>query len=263
MDKEYQYRPYTHLIHGGYEGEPKGVYPDETSWVTTSNPSGSATYSYYYTDTNTADGAPANHKNANSSKVFINATDDWSVDIGSDNIIHVTITTTINSIERRDILGNPNYLGTWGRDIRIRRNANGRNIINIEADPIGYAHSLIRSPISLGTEKFDIRPGEGITRYSFYVLNHTSGLDWGPDHYDEFEAGISFQNILPDDYRPFAVWTGSVWGSCNRPDGMDAVWTGSQWIEMRSDNGGVGTDNPPYIYNGSRFVNQSKVGQGG
>lgn len=64
------------------------------------------------------------------------------------------------------------------------------------------------------------------------------------------------------DYRPFSVWNGNNWMSCNRSTGMDSLWTGS-WTEMRTENGGQASDNPPLIYNGSRWVNQRKTGIGG
>lgn len=261
MDKEYQYRPETQVTNGGYPGEPVGVIPAVTQWETTSAPTGFATYTYYYTDTNTADNAPLEQKNGNSSQVQINATDEWSVIINDDNELSVTVHTVINSIRRTNIVGNPNYIGTWGRDIQIRRSQNGVNLFAINNNPINREGSLISSPIDLGTETFVIKPGVGNRHSSFYVLNHTNGLGWEPQYWDEMNAGISFQNILPNNYRPMAVWNGYNWASCNRSGGWMAVWTGSGWPECRTQEGGIDSDDPPSYWDGSSWKNQHKVGQ--
>lgn len=69
--------------------------------------------------------------------------------------------------------------------------------------------------------------------------------------------------MLDFDYRPGATWDGSNWQSHNRNGGVCNVWNGSSWKEMRTQEGGSGTDNPPLIYNGSQYVNQKKIGING
>lgn len=262
--KEYQYQPKLTIISGASD-LPYGVSPAVSGPTTTSDLSGSATYSYYYTDTNAPASMPPAQAAQNSTKVYINATDSWNVTIGADNSVEVSLYTIINSIRRQDLVGNPNSGGSYGRDIRICRYSGGPILWSINGDPINSNHNLLSSPKILGTEHFTLKPGESASRSSFYIENHTAGVP-GPDlpgYWDYMTAGITFSNILPADYRPFSVWTGVYWGSCNRPTGMDAVWTGSRWQEMRTEDGGSGTGNPPLIYTGSRWVNQSKTGQGG
>lgn len=70
----------------------------------------------------------------------------------------------------------------------------------------------------------------------------------------------AWASIFDFSYRPGAVWDGSIYQSCNRTNGVCNIYNGSSFIEMRTRDGGVGTDNPPRIYNGTKFVNMSKIG---
>lgn len=87
----------------------------------------------------------------------------------------------------------------------------------------------------------------------------TSGWDPGPVYeWLDHEVLVSWIDL---DYRPGAVWNGSNWLSHNRGAGAANIRTGSSWQTMRTVNGGVGTDNPPFLRHSSGWKNQRRVGQ--
>lgn len=247
---DYEYRAQMIIIQGGYDGEDKGVNPEDTNWNpgTPGQPYGPLTYSYYYTDSNSG-------TNSQSSRITIKATDSWTGEFDGDNNLIITITTKINSIVRGNIQGNPLAGGNWTRDITISREKGGKVYFSVNGDGIGYGHTL-SGPIDLGTETITIPPGGETVRGSLYVLNHTTGLAWTEAYTDEMWCGITFRNpreAEPDtptwtefDYRPGANYDGSAWMSHNRNNGAANVSNGSNWIEMRTH------------YNGAEFVLQSE-----
>lgn len=252
MAKQFQWRTNFNLISGGYDGEQTGVEPNDTSWHTTDDTSGSSTAEYYYRDS-------YNATNANSSRVVVTVRDDWTASINSRNQLTLTITTTITNIRRDDFRGinntNPN------RNIYIRR-YNGGPVIWTVSDPATYAHDLGNN-ISLGTYTLTLEPGQGATGSSIYYRSVTIGHDNDPvpnDYCDEMAIGIEFKNILPADYRPGKIWDGSTWQSHNRSAGFEKIYTDtSNTREMRTIDGGVGTGNPPSIYN-ERWLNERLIG---
>lgn len=63
------------------------------------------------------------------------------------------------------------------------------------------------------------------------------------------------------DYRPGETWSGSSWMSHDRASGWAGVWDGSKFAETRTQGGdGSTSGDPPYIYNGSAWANQRKIG---
>lgn len=88
----------------------------------------------------------------------------------------------------------------------------------------------------------------------------------------EYRAGdvITLQEANPTltlyacwekDYRPGQIIDNNgIWQSHNRPTGADNVYTGSSWNTMRTIDGAVGTDNPPYMRHTSEWKNQRKIG---
>ena len=78
---------------------------------------------------------------------------------------------------------------------------------------------------------------------------------------DRFYFGLIVTNPNPPDYRPGAIYDGSVWQAHNRSGGEAHIYTGSTWREMRTVDGGTGSDNPPSIYTGTKWVNQRKLGK--
>lgn len=77
---------------------------------------------------------------------------------------------------------------------------------------------------------------------------------------DEFYFGLIITNPNPPDYRPGAILD-TIWKSHNRSGGVAHVYTGTIWKEMRTVNGGAESGNPPSINDGTKWVNQSKIGK--
>lgn len=265
---DYEYRAQMIIIQGGYQGEDKGVTPEDTDWHQGSpgQQHGPLTYSYYYTDSNSG-------TNSQSSRVTIKATDEWTADFDDKNNLIVTITTKIDSIVRGNIVGNPLAGGNWTRDITVSREKGGKTFFQINGDNIGHPHDLSGS-IDMGTETIIIPPGGKIERGSIYVLNHTTGLAWTEEYTDEMWAGISFRNPRegePDtpswdqfDYRPGATYDGSVWQSHNRNGGAANIFNGFSWSEMRTHyNGAEGTlqtTKGPFMQHTGTWYNMRNIG---
>lgn len=85
---------------------------------------------------------------------------------------------------------------------------------------------------------------------------------FSPDH---FYLGIQITNPNPPDYRPGAIYDSSnnQWLSHNRAGGESHIYNAStdKWVEMRTTSGGIESDNPPSIYNGTKWVNQREIGK--
>lgn len=268
MADTYQYRAQL-TIKGGYPGEWRGTDPTDTGWHTANVGESykAVTYSYYYTDSNNGD-------NNNSSRVIVSATDSWSAEYDSSNNLIVKVTTTINSIQRTQIRGNPLKGGNYTRDITVSRRSGATPVFTRNSDPIGYAHVLSRA-ISLGTETITISPGGNTPHSSLYVLNHTTGFPWDAKYTDEMWAGIHFKNTkenpspeppdIPKDYRPGATYNGSSWQSHNRNGGAASQYNGARWAEMRTQSGDSyenqpATGNPPSIRTNSNWRNMFNIG---
>lgn len=268
VSMDYEYRAEMHIVHGGYDGEWKGVNPEDTSWHNGAPGTeyGPLTYSYFYTDSNSAD-------NNNSSRVTITATDKWTGEFDDENNLHITITTTINSIVRGEFHGNPLIGGNYTRDITVSRMP-GQQPPNwyVNGNNIGIPATL-SGTINVGTETLTIPPGEQTQRGSLYVLNHTTGFPWTEDFVDEMWAGINFRNPRdakpprpPLDYRPGATYDGSTWQSHNRNGGAANQNNGPRWAEMRTESGPdyenqPATGNPPSMSTPSGWRNMFNIGE--
>lgn len=255
MAKNYQWRRHFNLISGGYVGEEVGVIPDDQSWQTTDNLSGSVTAEYYYRDSDIG-------QNANSTRVVVTVKDDWTASISSRNRLTLNVTTTITSIRRDDSRGSGG--GGVNRNIYIRR-YNGGPIIWSVSDPTTYTHQ-IASNINLGNYTITLEPGQDATGQSIYFRSVTNGYDNVPPpsaFVDEIAMGVQFKNILPADYRPGAIRDGGgTWWSHNRDGGEVHILTGSgTWREERTIAGGEDSDNPPSIRTNSKWVNQRLIGK--
>ena len=258
-NRAYQYRSVLGFDSGGYEGEEYGPQGATTSWITTTALSGTRTSVYYFRDSNNDPGT-----NANSSKVEITIRDTWTATIAPDNTLNIVADTDILSIVRGSIIGNPNAGGPATRTLRISRYKGGP--ILAQWDNLNIAATgVISSGVDLPSYSFSLAPGEDAHQSTVYCFNFTPGHgdDQLPSPYvDAMYMGVEFRNILPKDYRPGASWNGG-WLSHNRSSGAANIWNGSRYVEMRTENGGVGTGNPPLIYNASRYVNQRNIGSGG
>ena len=78
---------------------------------------------------------------------------------------------------------------------------------------------------------------------------------------DEFRGGLTVYNPNPPDYRPGQRLISGTWQSHNRSGGRCHRLVGGTWTEMRTENGGTGTGNPPLRRSNNTWYNQRKVGQ--
>lgn len=263
MAEGLQYRGSLQLISGGYspdscpgcDWEIWGPAPGETPWIDTTGDSGSNTTTYYYRDS-------IQGKNANSTQVNVTVTDTWSATRLDDNSYRITVTTTIDSFNRVKY-GSPDPLGA---KIFIRQEkdgplkwSSGSSCINAAID------ATYQSPINIGSRTFTLAPGQstqdlGTMYYRSNICGHDG--DTPPSQWvDEYSMGIKFKNNLPPDYRPGQILDNNkIWQSHNRSGGADNIYTGSDWRTMRTENGAVGTDNPPYMRHTSEWKNQRKIG---
>lgn len=253
----YDYQATLTIDNPGFVGEEVGANPGYLPW-TSGTSSGSHTARYYYSDSNAqnADGTWGNM--ANSSQVFLTVTDSWTATSNEDNEVIIDITTTIDSITRGNIQGNPNLSASYARDIQVKRYAGGVILWQVQNDPINVSKTLA-SNIQLGTERIVLAPGASTARSSIYLLNHTAGVSWDtPGSTDEMHAGVSFRNNLPADYRPGATWNGFTWVSHNRSGGVCDGWAGSSWRTQRTQDYPTGQGNPPLLYRNGAWYNMKK-----
>ena len=221
-------------------------------WTTTSDLTGSATYTYTYRDSDTT-------QNSNSTKVAVTVKDDWSVDIDNRNYMTVTVHTTMVSAVRTKI-GSPSNIN---RHLWLRRTQNGQDYNPFPLIDNGSTAHTIASNVNMGSYSFTLAPGENAQRATVWWRNTSVGYESMkiPNKYtDILGIGIHFKNILPKDYRPGKVYNNGTWYSHNRSTGWAGVWDGTTFKEMRTTDGGTGTDNPPFIRNASQWVNQRQIG---
>lgn len=263
--QNWQYRTYMpDFDSGGYPNEPYGVIPDDTAWKTTSSSTISLPdVQYYFRDANTYPTTPPYTNN--SSRVVLTISQSISVSFASDNTLNATVTGTIKSIVRDDIVGNPNTGSTVKRNLYIRQYKGGPVVAGGTFTNLDIATAgTIGSNITLPSYTISLAPGEDLSKYSLYVINCLPGHenDSLPSiNVDAMDMGVSIKNIAPKDYRPGATYNGTDYMSHNRNGGMCNYWNGTEWVEMRTQNGGVGTNNPPLCYHDGQYFNQYKIGQ--
>lgn len=250
-----QYKENLTLISGGYTGEDIGSDGLVQDWVNTTGDSGSSTVVYHYTDSASLD-------NSNSSRVDVAITDSWTAELLSNNTYRITVNTTIASITRTKI-GSPTAYST---SIFVRQSKNGANVWTSGGCDDATTSHTIATNIDVGTHVFDLPP-ESVdsSRGTVYYRSNACGHDGDtpPSQYvDEFWLGVNFRNTLPKDYIPGKVWDGSQWLSHNRAtNGHVKIWNGSSWSgDLRTVDGGTGTNNPPLIRHGSDWKNMRKIG---
>ena len=248
-----QFKENLSIISGGYPGEGVGSDGVIQDWTDTSGDSGSHTVTYYYHDSTL-------QTDANSTIVRVTITDEWSAVKNNDNSYDVTVRSVINSITRT-VVGSP---AAYSVSMFARRYAGGPNMWTSGGCVNAAANATHATNVDLGTFTIHLPPGqETVTHGTVYFRSNTCGHDGdGPGAYvDEFWMGINFRNTLPPDYRPGDTYDNNAWWSHNRSSGWAGVWDGGAFKEMRTESGdGVVSGNPPYIYNGSNWVNQRKIG---
>lgn len=248
-----QFKENLTMISGGYPGEGVGSNGVTQDWTETSGSSGSSTVTYWYHDSRLL-------SDANSTIVEVTVTDSWTATKDPDNTYHVTVHSVLNSIVRR-VVGSPSALSTA---IFVRRYAGGPNIWTSGGCVDAAANGTHATNVDLGTFTIDLPPGQtSSTHGALYYRSNVCGHDGDtpPSIYvDEYWLGINFRNVLPPDYRPGDTYNNGNWYSHNRNAGWAGVWDGNSFKEMRTLNGGVGSDNPPFIKHDSGWKNQRKVG---
>lgn len=177
-----------------------GVTPNNfDTWQTgTVGGTSTGTWTYWYRDSNTPHYDPWGQMyftDDDSSRVALSITDSWTTSVDSMNNLTVSVTTTLNSIVRDDIRGNPIGAGTWGRDISVYRQQGGSLVASYYDGDIATAHTILASPgVSLGTRTFTIAPGStGNVAPSIFLHNQVHG----DTSYDDIWIGVQFRNHLP------------------------------------------------------------------
>lgn len=253
-----QFKETFEKISGGYDGEGTGSGGLIQEWTETTGTSGSTTTTYWYHDS-------ALTSDANSTEVRVTITDTWTATKDPDNTYRVTVHSILNSITRT-VIGSPSPLSV---SIFVRRYAGGPNIWTSGGCVNAAVAGTHATNVDLGSYTIVLPPGQETQAYSaIYYRSNICGYDstQPPSIYvDEYGMGIRFRNVLPPDYRPGETYKSSdtTWYSHNRNGGWAGIWNGSSFAEMRTVNGdGSTTGDPPYIYNGSTYVNQRKIGTG-
>jgi hypothetical protein len=272
--KNYQWAAAVTVESGGYNGELITIEQNGSTifsgsvntsqvpktfnvpWTTTTSETGSSVYTYTYRDSDTMN-------NNNSTKVSITVRDSWTVSINNRNVMTVTVHTTLLSATRERI-GSPSNIN---RHLWLRRYNNGIDFAPFPLIDNASTNHTIASNVDMGSYTFTLQPGENAQRSSVWWRNTSVGYENQhiPNTYtDILGVGIHFKNILPKDYVPGQTWNGSAWISHNRSGGTADIRNASNaWVQMRTYDGGVGTDNPPYLRHQNNWRNQRLIGQGG
>lgn len=233
-----------------------GVTPSDKSDWQTENPSDTAigdTWTYWYRDANVMVGGV--YSDANSSRVAVSVTDSWTATVDNRNYLTIRLTTTLNSIVRDDLRGT--NVASPGRQINVYSAQGGQEIYSTTDTGLDTAHTILGSPIVISERTLVIPPeSETSVQSSLYYHNATVGIA----SYDDIWLGVQFKNPLPRDYRVGSTWNGSAWMSHNREGGAADIRNSSSWNTMRTYDGGVGTDNPPYIKHSDAWKNQRLTG---
>lgn len=101
-----------------------------------------------------------------------------------------------------------------------------------------------------------IQPGGQFSNEHYYgrCYNEVQGSN------NNLQVFLRFKNTYPADYRPGEVRVDGTWKSTNRTGGKCHIRQNGQWVEMRTLNGGTGTDNPPSLRKDGVWKNQYKIG---
>ena len=233
-----------------------GVSPTTyNDWQTAQSgqPGTSGQITYFYRDSNTS--YAGEWVDAISSRVAYKVTQTWTTSVDSRNYLTVSVTTVIDSIDRDDIMGNDQ--NTPGRYINVYKEEGGTAYVSVTDNQVATAHN-ISGPVNMGTYTFTLAPGQDLTRNTLYIHNQTVG----GSSFDDIWAGVQFQNSLPAETIPGAVYDGSIkWLSHNRAGGDLRIWNGSRWTDnLANIDGGSGVGDPPSLYHDSKWYNQRTFG---
>ena len=238
-----------------------GVTPSaQTDWqtVTVGDDPGEKTYTYWYRDANQPLGGQ--WTDAQSTKVEVPVTQTWTTSMDDNNVLTVTITTTVGNIDRTDKRGNDT--NDPGRDIDLYKRSGGDwELVAAWTDnQVATEHRIATGPFNLGTVTFTITPSSSpIDISSLRIRNETVGYA----SYDDISIGVQFLNPMPPNYIPGKIWNGSDWLSHNRAtNGHAKQYNGSAWgNDMKTINGGTASGDPPEIWHSSSSKkNMRKIG---
>lgn len=173
--------------------------------------------------------------------------------LNNDNSVTVTGSITAATLTRTKV-----YQGSSGLLFNIYADFNGARRFSTTVVGASSGTYNLNFPSSFS---ITVPPLTTSTAASIHYFNQWT--EGGSDpHYqpDEFTVGLIVTNPNLPDYRPGKIWNGSAWVSHNRAAGFEKVNTSSSTTrEMRTQDGGVGTGNPPTIYNAA-WKNQRKIG---
>lgn len=211
------------------------------------------TVTYFYRDANVASAGGA-YTDANSSRVAVVMSQSWTTSVDNQNNLTIVLRTAINQIRRDDLRGNNN--NTPGRNIRVFESVGGAQLLNLTDNQVATAHTIYNGPLVVEQRTFTLAPGQDATGGQLQVYNQTIGYA----SYDDIRIGVQFRNILPADYRPGMIMVNGTWQSHNRTNGWAGIMVNGTYREMRTNDGAVGTDNPPLIKHPDGWKNQRKIG---
>ena len=170
--------------------------------------------------------------------------------LNNDNSVTVTGSIVSDSLRRTGV-----YSGTTNVDYEIWVDFNNQRRFSA----VAHAETSGTYDLNLpSTFSVTVPPQTTSTAASIHYYNKAIGYPYDPD---EFTIGLIVTNPNLPDYRPGKIYNGSNWMSHNRAAGFEKIYTSaSATREMRTQNGGVGTGNPPTIYNAD-WINERKIGQ--
>lgn len=231
-----------------------GVTPaDQSTWQAENPGTRSGTWEYWFRDANV--GPP--WIDANSSRLVVSVTENWTVSISNRNYVTVTINSVINSVRRDDARGS--NTDTPGRSINIYRAEGGAAVLSLTDTQVATNHTLFAGPLTLDSYTFTLAPGESAERPSLYLHNSTIGYS----SYDDIWFGITFLNDLPKEAIPHAVLgPNGQWLSHNRDGGDLRIHNGSRWTDnLKNIDWGVGYGDPPSILKDNKWLNARVLGR--
>ena len=136
---------------------------------------------------------------------------------------------------------NPNRVSLW--------TASSGMVINSESSEGTWSHNVsVTRTIEFSTSGRD----EPVLVWAI------SGTDPGQVSWLDQTVWSSLADF---DYRPGNVRYGGHWKSTNRDGGKCHIRQGGQWVEMRTIDGGSGTNDPPKRRSGGVWKNQYLIGE--
>lgn len=173
--------------------------------------------------------------------------------LNNDNSVTVTGNITSATLTRTRV-----YQGSSGLMWNIWADFNGERRFSTTVVGASSGTYNLNFPSSFS---ITVPPLTTSTAASIHYFNQWTQGGSDPSYQpDEFTVGLIVTNPNLPDYRPGKIWDGSAWKSHNRAAGFEKVNTSpSTTREMRTQDGSVGTGNPPTIYNAA-WKNQRKIG---